>query len=80
MISSILNGSIEKSSYNRDPIFNLNIPIEIDGIPSKVLNPRESWTDKTLYDSKALNLSNAFKQNFEKYGSSIEYLKEFGPK
>jgi len=80
MISSILNGSIEKSDYNRDPIFNLDIPISIDEIPSNVLNPRDSWADKSLYDSKSLDLSNAFKENFNKYGVSIEYLKEFGPK
>ena len=80
MISSILNNSIQKSVYNTDPIFNLDIPISIDGIPSDVLNPRDSWKDKSLYDSKSLELSNAFKENFNKYGNSVEYLKEFGPK
>jgi len=80
MISSILNGSIEKSDYNRNPIFNLDIPISINGISSDILNPRDSWRDKSLYDSKSLELSNAFKENFNKYGDSVEYLKEFGPK
>jgi len=80
MITSILDGTIEKSKYNTDPIFNLDIPITIEGIPSEVLNPRESWDDKSIYDSKAKELSDLFKENFKKYGSSIEYLKEFGPK
>ena len=80
MITSILNDSIRKSEYTRDPIFNLDIPVKIEGIPSKVLNPRESWEDKSLYDSKALELSKAFKENFNKYGDSIDYLKGFGPK
>ena len=56
------------------------IPITIDGIPSEVLNPRESWDNKSIYDSKAKELSDLFKENFKKYGVSIEYLKEFGPK
>ena len=80
MISSILNDSIENSEYSTDPVFNLDIPINIEGIPSDVLNPRNSWADKSLYDSKALDLSKLFKENFDKYGSEIEYLKEFGPK
>ena len=80
MISSILKGSIEKSDYSTDPIFNLDIPISIDEIPSDILNPRDSWSNKSLYDSKSLDLSNAFKENFNKYGDSVEYLKEFGPK
>ena len=80
MITSILDGTIEKSKYKTDPIFNLNIPVSIDGIPSQVLNPRDAWEDKSIYDSKASELSNLFKENFNKYGDSIEYLKEFGPK
>ena len=80
MISSILNGRIQNSDYSTDPVFNLDIPISIEGIPNDVLNPRNSWTDKSLYDSKALDLSKLFKENFDKYGSEIEYLKEFGPK
>ena len=79
MITSILDGTIEKSKYKTDPIFNLDIPVSIDGIPSQVLNPRDAWEDKSIYDSKA-ELSNLFKVNFNKYGDSIEYLKEFGPK
>ena len=80
MITSILDGTIEKSKYKTDPIFNLDIPITIEGIPAEVLNPRESWDDKSIYDSKAKELSDLFKENFKKYGDSIEYLKEFGPK
>ena len=80
MISSILDGNIEKAKYNRDSIFNLNIPINIDGIPNDILNPRNSWQDKSLYDAKAIELANAFKENFNNYGDSVLYLKEFGPK
>tara|TARA_B110000014_G_scaffold144418_1_gene100324 strand:- start:2799 stop:4406 length:1608 start_codon:yes stop_codon:yes gene_type:complete len=80
MITSILNGDIENSEYTKDSFFNLSIPKNIKGIPSEVLNPRSSWENKSLYDSKALELAKAFKQNFDSYGDSILYLKEFGPK
>ena len=71
---------VEVSDVKSNPIFNLDIPVSIDGIPSQVLNPRDAWEDKSIYDSKASELSNLFKVNFNKYGDSIEYLKEFGPK
>ena len=80
MISSILNGDIENADYATDKIFNLDIPIYIEGIPEKVLDPRNSWEDKKQYDKKALELANAFKDNFSKYGDEVIHLKEFGPK
>jgi phosphoenolpyruvate carboxykinase (ATP) len=80
MITSILNGDILKAEYFEDPIFGLNIPKDLNGIPSNVLNPRESWSDKNLYDKAALNLSNLFKENFNKYGELVDSLKNYGPK
>ena len=75
-----MNGNIENSQFSKDSIFNLNIPIAIDGIPSEVLNPRNSWENKAVYDAKASELADAFQQNFNNYGDSVLYLKEFGPK
>ena len=77
---TFLNGDILKAEYFEDPIFGLNIPKDLNGIPSNVLNPRESWSDKNLYDKAALNLSNLFKENFNKYGELVDSLKNYGPK
>ena len=38
------------------------------------------WSDKKQYDLEAKNLADLFKNNFEKYGDSVDHLKEFGPK
>ena len=80
MITSILNGDILNAEYFEDPIFGLNIPKHLNDIPSNILNPRESWSDKNLYDNAALNLSNLFKENFKKYGELVNSLKNYGPK
>ncbi len=80
MITSILDNEIDKTEYVKDKIFNLNIPKNINGIPDEVLDPREMWSDKEKYDKEAEKLSDLFKQNFNKYGGSVNYLKEFGPR
>ncbi|MAR14876.1 MAG: phosphoenolpyruvate carboxykinase (ATP) [Candidatus Marinimicrobia bacterium] len=80
MISSILNGDIDNSDYIIDPIFGLSIPKSIPNIPSDILDPRMSWSDKNIYDREAIKLSNLFKENFKQYGDSIIHLEKHGPK
>ena len=80
MISSILNGDIDSAEYTIDPIFGLNIPKSIPNIPTEVLDPRMSWSDKEAYYKEAIKLSNLFKENFKQYGESIIHLEEYGPK
>ena len=80
MITSILNGDIDKSDYTIDPIFGLNIPKSISNIPSDILDPRMSWSDKNIYDKEAIKLSNLFKENFKQYGESVIHLEKHGPK
>jgi phosphoenolpyruvate carboxykinase (ATP) len=42
MITAILDGSIEKSEFKKEPIFNLSYPLDLVGVDSKVLNPTKS--------------------------------------
>mgnify|MGYP001181551789 FL=1 len=80
MITSILNGSIENSEYEEDKVFGLNIPKTLDGVNSKILNPREAWDNKSDYDNESIKLAQYFIDNFKKYGSEVEYLEEAGPR
>jgi phosphoenolpyruvate carboxykinase (ATP) len=80
MITSILNGSIEYSTFQTDPIFGLSIPTSLKGVDTDVLNPREAWNDTQEYDDKAKKLANLFRNNFKNYGSEVEYLIHVGPK
>jgi len=80
MISAILDGTIEYSEFETDPLFGLSIPTTLQGVDITVLNPRESWQDKELYDKNAIKLAQLFIDNFKTYGDDVLYLESAGPK
>lgn len=44
-----------------------------------MIDPRNTWSDKKMYDMKALELANKFKDNFKKFKNVPEAIKEAGP-
>ena len=67
MISSALEGKLDKVEYEQHPIFGLAMPVTCENVPTEVLNPRNTWKDKEAYDKKAQVLAESFKKNFEKF-------------
>ena len=50
---------------------------EIDPV---ILNPRETWADKTAYDSTAAKLVRLFIENFAKFEAHVDQqVKEAAP-
>jgi phosphoenolpyruvate carboxykinase (ATP) len=47
------------------------MPVECPGVPTEVLNPRNTWASKEEYDVKAKDLASQFIKNFEKYASGV---------
>ncbi len=45
------------------------IPETCPEVPSEILNPRNTWEDKNLYDIKARELAQKFKANFTQFES-----------
>ena len=81
MITAALDGSLEKVTYKTDPIFGMAVPQQCPGVPSELLNPRDTWHDKNAYDEKAKFLAGLFIRNFEKYKNGLkEETISAGPK
>ena len=72
IIDAILDGSLENAEYEELPIFGLNIPKALDGIDSKIFNPRNLWADPTAWDTSAKNLAKKFINNFENFTDNEE--------
>lgn len=69
MITAALTGKLDNVSFETLPIFDLAIPTSCEGVPSEILNPRETWADKSAYDDTANNLAGQFVKNFDQYAS-----------
>jgi phosphoenolpyruvate carboxykinase (ATP) len=80
MVTSALNGDLEKTSFKHNDIFNLEIPTLCPRVPSEVLDPRNTWSDKGKYDISAKKLAALFVKNFEKFGETPKEIISAGPK
>jgi len=71
MITAALQGELDQVEMVTDPVFGLDIPKEVPGVPAEVLVPRNTWADKAAYDEKAKYLAGLFVKNFEKYAAGV---------
>ncbi len=75
LVNAALNGELENVEYKEDKLFHLNIPLSCPGVPSEILDPRNTWKDKEAYDKRAKKLAEDFSKHFDKaYGN-----KNIGP-
>ena len=79
LLRAALNGGLDNAEYREDPIFGFDVPVEVPGVDSKLLDPRSTWSDPAAYDEKATYLARRFKQNFEKFGAD-ENIVSAGPR
>ncbi len=71
MIRAALNGKLDGVPTNTDPVFGLQVPAEVPGVPAEILMPRSTWADKAAYDDMAKFLANLFVRNFDQYAAGV---------
>ncbi len=80
MVRAVINGKLDGAETREDPFFGLYVPKEVPGVPTKVLDPRETWVDKDAYDEQARKLASLFAENFKKFENEVdEEVKKAGP-
>lgn len=72
IINAILDGSIEKAETKVIPIFNLQVPLALPGVDSKILDPRDTYSNPAEWEEKAKDLGSRFIKNFVKYTDNEE--------
>ena len=70
LLDAALRGDLhaEGMEYTTHPVFNLKVPTSCPGVPSEILDPRNTWEDKAAYDTAAEKLRDMFRENFEAKG------------
>jgi phosphoenolpyruvate carboxykinase (ATP) len=53
--------------FTKHPIFGVEVPASVANVPTEILEPRNTWTDKEAYDKTAASLAEKFVSNFKKY-------------
>ena len=67
IIDAILNGSILKAPTKKIPYFDFEIPTQLEGVAWGILDPRDTYQDRSKWDEKAKDLAARFIKNFKKY-------------
>ncbi|MBO4747712.1 MAG: phosphoenolpyruvate carboxykinase (ATP), partial [Clostridiales bacterium] len=67
IIDAILNGDILKAPTKKIPMFDLEVPTELPGVDSGILDPRDTYADASVWEEKAKDLAGRFIKNFAKY-------------
>ena len=72
MVHAALDGKLDGASTTTDPIFGVEVPTEIEGVPSEILIPRNTWADPEAYDARAATLAKMFVDNFEQFADGVD--------
>ena len=82
IIDAILGGDIKNAPTKTIPYFNFEVPTELPGVDTGILDPRDTYADPAEWDKKAQDLAERFIKNFKKYTTNDagKALVEAGPK
>jgi phosphoenolpyruvate carboxykinase (ATP) len=71
LITAALEGKLDSVEYGQTPFFKLRFPKSCPGVPSEMLEPRNTWADKSAFDTQASKLAAQFVKNFEQYADGV---------
>ncbi|MCP4249541.1 MAG: phosphoenolpyruvate carboxykinase (ATP), partial [bacterium] len=81
MLNAALAGDLEAAEFREDPVFGLEVPLAIEGVPTEILTPRDTWKDKDAFDAQARKLAAMFQDNFVQYAGNMDpAVMESGPR
>ena len=67
IIDAILNGDITTAPTKKIPYFNFEVPTQLTGVDTAILDPRDTYADASEWEAKAKDLAQRFINNFVKY-------------
>ncbi len=80
MVRAAVEGLLRDVPFRPEPVFGLLVPEACPGVPTEVLQPRQTWADPEAYDRAARELAARFRRNFERFSGLAPGLEEAGPR
>lgn len=72
LLTAALTGELRNAKFRKDANFGFEVPLELDGVDTKILDPRSTWADGAAYDAQANKLVSMFVNNFTKFESHVD--------
>ncbi len=72
LLHAALSGKLNAVLFETEPYFQLSIPTVCPGVPSEILNPKNTWQDPDAYDAQARKLVSMFIENFQQYADRVD--------
>jgi phosphoenolpyruvate carboxykinase (ATP) len=72
LVAAALEGRLDAAPMRRDPHFGFEVPTEVAGCDSRMLDPRATWADKAAYDERAAQLVTMFAKNFARFDDHVD--------
>lgn len=72
LLAAALKGELKGATFRRDSLFGFDVPVAVEGVPSELLNPRQTWSDPDAYDTTAQQLAAMFTSNFRHFESAVD--------
>jgi phosphoenolpyruvate carboxykinase (ATP) len=74
LLRAALAGELDHVDYRTHPIFGFEVPVEVPGVDSRLLDPRSTWNDPDAYDEKARYLAEKINENFSRFGADASIV------
>ncbi|MEO0545096.1 MAG: phosphoenolpyruvate carboxykinase (ATP), partial [Pseudomonadota bacterium] len=72
LLAAALDGELDDTLFRLDTNFGFEVPIEVNGVDSRILDPRSTWADPAEYDQQAAKLVAMFADNFAKFAADVD--------
>ena len=66
LVAAALSGELHDAPMRTDPNFGFVVPLAVEGLPKRLLDPRANWADAAAYDAAAARLLRLFAENFKR--------------
>jgi phosphoenolpyruvate carboxykinase (ATP) len=81
MVRAILSDLLAGVPVTPDPIFGVLVPSSCHGVPTELLQPRNTWRNQAEYETQARKLAELFQANFKTYAGRVsEAVRQAGPR
>ena len=67
LLDAALSGELERAELRTEPLFGMQVPLRVEGVAPRALDPRAGWADVTAYDAAAAKLQDLFAKNYRKF-------------